>query len=203
LGFCRDPTSLESLSSGISRISSYVTSNLPKKRASLPSFLPPFDPQYNPQYMYGVPQAIPVTVSPQASESHISGTISRDVDPSLDGHTTPTYAAFDTLSVRRKDQKGQTRYATPFLGSAKRILSKLLTSFHCARVKCLMIGYQDGFQIWDVSNPDNIHELCSIRDEDQFANVTTIHSLVAPRKDRGVGKDSDPYEGQRPLIAIV
>jgi len=129
--------------------------------------------------MYGVPQAIPVTVSPQASESHISGTISLDVDPSLDGHTTPTYAAFDTLSVRRKDQKGQTR------------------------VKCLMIGYQDGFQIWDVSDPDNIHELCSIRDEDQFANVTTIHSLVAPRKDRGVGKNSDPYEGQRPLIAIV
>jgi hypothetical protein len=32
----RDPTSLESISSGISRLSGYVTSNLPKRRQSAP-----------------------------------------------------------------------------------------------------------------------------------------------------------------------
>jgi hypothetical protein len=67
----------------------------------------------------------------------------------------------------------------------------------------LTIGYHDGFQIWDVSHPDNIHELCSIRDEDLFANVTAIHSLVTPRKDKYHGKESDNFEKQRPLVAIV
>jgi hypothetical protein len=72
------------------------------------------------------------------------------------------------------------------------------------RLKCLMIGYSDGFQVWDVSNPDNIHELCSIRDEKQFANVTTIQSLVNPRHDKSHGHDKeDVYEKLRPLIAIV
>lgn len=73
------------------------------------------------------------------------------------------------------------------------------------RLKCLMVGYHDGFQIWDVSNPDNIHELCSIRDDKQFSNVTTIHNLVNPRHDKNHshGKLDDVFEKHRPLIAIV
>ncbi|KAG2183400.1 hypothetical protein INT43_006406 [Umbelopsis isabellina] len=174
--FLRDPTSLESLSSGISRISTYVTSNLPKKRASLPSFLSPFDPQYSHQYMYGVPQQITAPMSSEVAESAAS-----EMDNSFKSYTTPTFAAFDSLTCKKKDQKGQ------------------------SRLKCLMVGYHDGFQIWDVNNPDNIHELCSIRDEKQFANVTTIHNLVNPRHDKNHshGRLDDVFEKHRPLIAIV
>jgi hypothetical protein len=152
--------------------------------------------------MYGVPHpAAPPSMSPE-SEPHVNAVLSPDMDASLDAHSAPTYASFDTLNVRRKDQKGQTRYRTKNnpvgLPSQKYILIIIL-----CRIKCLMIGYHDGFQIWDVSNPDNIHELCSVRDEDNFADVTAIHSLATPRKDRSAGKDWDPYEKQRPLIAIV
>lgn len=100
----RDPTSLESLSSGISRISTYVTSNLPKKRASLPNFLSPFDPQYSHQYMYGVPQQITAPMTSEVAESAAS-----ESDNSSKSHTTPTFAAFDSLTSKKKDQKGQSR----------------------------------------------------------------------------------------------
>ncbi|KAG2175203.1 hypothetical protein INT44_007691 [Umbelopsis vinacea] len=179
LSISRDPTSLESLSSGISRISSYVASNLPKKRTSLPSFMSSVDPQYNTHYVYGVPQSLPSTLTSEPSEQQLSGAHSSEPDTSTEVFSSPTFAAFDTMNVRRKDQKG--------LGS----------------IKCLAVGYHDGFQIWDVSHPDNIHELCSIRDEDLFANVTAIHSLVTPRKDKYHGKELDKFEKQRPLVAIV
>jgi len=29
---------------------------------------------------------------------------------------------------------------------------------------CLLLGYHDGFQIWDITHPDNVHEIVSIRD---------------------------------------
>jgi hypothetical protein len=38
----------------------------------------------------------------------------------------------------------------------------------------LMLGYPDGFQIWDVSSVDNIHELVSIKDEKELGEVTYI-----------------------------
>jgi hypothetical protein len=101
----RDPTSLESLSSGISRISSYVSSNLPKKRTSLPSFLSPFDPQYSHQYMYGVPQQIAAPMNSEVTDSATS-----EMDSSSKSQTTiPTFAAFDSLNSKKKDQKGQNR----------------------------------------------------------------------------------------------
>lgn len=56
-------------------------------------------------------------------------------------------------------------------------------------LSCLLLGYHDGFQLWDITNPDNVHELCSIRDKDLFGTVSYIHLV----------KSTD--EG--PLLAIM
>jgi hypothetical protein len=55
------------------------------------------------------------------------------------------------------------------------------------------MGYNDGFQIWDVTDPDNVHELCSVRDKDRFGSVTYIHCL----------SKTDEEENAGPLLAIV
>jgi hypothetical protein len=44
-----------------------------------------------------------------SSEPHISGALPSDADTSTDALSTPTFAAFDTLNVRKKDQKGPAR----------------------------------------------------------------------------------------------
>ncbi|KAG1058381.1 hypothetical protein G6F42_028701 [Rhizopus arrhizus] len=44
-------------------------------------------------------------------------------------------------------------------------------------MSCLLLGYHDGFQLWDITNPDNVHELVSIRDKDTFGVVSFIHIL--------------------------
>jgi hypothetical protein len=57
-------------------------------------------------------------------------------------------------------------------------------------LSCLLLGYHDGFQLWDITNPDNVHELCSIRDKELFGTVSFIH--IVKNKDR-----------RGPLLAIV
>ncbi|CAG8745154.1 6830_t:CDS:2, partial [Acaulospora morrowiae] len=60
----------------------------------------------------------------------------------------------------------------------------------------LMLGYPDGFQIWNVTSPDNIHELISIRDEVKLGQV-----IPNPRN---TPKDArDKYAEVRPLVGIV
>ncbi|KAG0166346.1 hypothetical protein DFQ30_007310 [Apophysomyces sp. BC1015] len=67
------------------------------------------------------------------------------------------------------------------------------------RRSCLLLGYLDGFQVWDVTDPDNVHEICSVRDEDTFGTVTHLHVLAHPHtNDR-----EDRYSDQRPLLAVV
>ncbi|KAI8890122.1 hypothetical protein K501DRAFT_320098 [Backusella circina FSU 941] len=137
--FLKDPTSLESISSGISRLSSYVTSNLSKKRQSMAS---PMDTYY-------APPPLPVEESEQESEEDEADNV--------------LFSAFDTLHLRHDKRN------------------------------CLLMGYNDGFQIWDVTNPDNVHELCSVRDKERFGSVTYIHCLCKT--------DEEEYPG--PLLAIV
>lgn len=115
----RDPTSFESFSSGINRISSYVASNLHKKRTHSVSNTSLVDQHY----------------SEQVVEEEEEEEIDRE---------TVTFAAFDTLDQTKS---------------------------------CLMIGYQDGFQVWDITSPDNVHEICSIRDKETLGAVSCIHLL--------------------------
>lgn len=60
---------------------------------------------------------------------------------------------------------------------------------------CLLLGYHDGFQIWDITNPDNIHEICSIRDEEAFGTVSFMHIINSPYQ--------QDTKDKHPLLAIV
>ncbi|KAI9248359.1 hypothetical protein EDC94DRAFT_625046 [Helicostylum pulchrum] len=143
--FLRDPTSLESISSGISRISSYVTSNLPKRKSSMTSA---FDPQFQQQYQQQQQIQQQQQQRKEEEEEELND---------MEGYDTITYASFDKLEYMN--------------------------------ISCLLLGYHDGFQLWDITNPDNVHELCSIRDKDLFGTVSYIHLV----------KSTD--EG--PLLAII
>ncbi|KAI8886992.1 hypothetical protein K501DRAFT_213041 [Backusella circina FSU 941] len=118
--FLRDPTSLESISSGISRLSGYVASNLPKRRQSAPV-------EHYAPFIQDEPA--------EKEEEHEEPT------------DTITFATFSKLNIQSDTRN------------------------------CLLLGYQDGFQVWDISNPDNIHELCSLRNKEMFGIVTFIHYL--------------------------
>lgn len=137
----RDPTSLESISSGISRLSSYVTSNLPKRKSSTS----PFDPHY--QHYQQQQQEKEILQEEDELEDDM-----KDFD-------IITFSSFDKLE-----------YAD-------------------MNISCLLLGYHDGFQLWDITNPDNVHELCSIRDKEVFGTVSFIHII----------KEKD----QKPLLAIM
>ncbi|RUS15236.1 hypothetical protein BC938DRAFT_477042, partial [Jimgerdemannia flammicorona] len=65
---------------------------------------------------------------------------------------------------------------------------------------CLFLGYPDGFQIWDVTDPDNVHEVCSIRNEERIGQVACLQVVPTPRR---VSGRADEWEEQRPLLAII
>jgi hypothetical protein len=44
-------------------------------------------------------------------------------------------------------------------------------------ISCLLLGYHDGFQLWDITNPDNVHEIYSIRDKEVFGTISFMHIL--------------------------
>ncbi|CEJ05350.1 hypothetical protein RMCBS344292_19293 [Rhizopus microsporus] len=129
--FLRDPTSLESISSGISKISSYVTSNLSKRRSNM---IPIFEQQ---------PHMPPPQQQQQQQQYIDEMTVEEVVDEDKNSDTI-TFASFDKLNEN---------------------------------IMCLLLGYQDGFQLWDITNPDNVHEICSIRDKETFGTVSFIHLL--------------------------
>ncbi|CAH1760359.1 3050_t:CDS:10 [Entrophospora sp. SA101] len=59
----------------------------------------------------------------------------------------------------------------------------------------LVLGYPDGFQIWDISNVDNVNELISIRDDEKIGEVKVAKIIPNPRiasKD-----DIDEYADQQ------
>lgn len=71
-----------------------------------------------------------------------------------------------------------------------------MTSFKCiAYSTFLLMGYQDGFQLWDVTHIDNIREACSVRDQ-ELGKVKFMHILCHPEID-------DPLSKERPLLALV
>nr|CAG8452210.1 14887_t:CDS:10 [Entrophospora candida] len=65
----------------------------------------------------------------------------------------------------------------------------------------LVLGYPDGFQIWDISNVDNVNELISIRDDEKIGEVKVAKIIPNPRIASKV--DIDEYAHQRPLIGLI
>ncbi|KAI9312209.1 hypothetical protein BX666DRAFT_1989627 [Dichotomocladium elegans] len=171
--FLRDPTSLEFISSNLTRLSSYVASNFPKRRTNTfhndmqPSFLS-YQTQHNADTAMVPPSPTPVNQLP------LDG-VSKSVEE--DGLDKVTFAAFQTMDSPRPDA-----------GVSLRTL-------------CLLLGYQDGFQIWDVSNPDNIHEICSIRDEEAFGTVAYLHIIANGRQE--IEQEAQGEKDPDTVLAIV
>ncbi|KAI8336064.1 hypothetical protein EDC96DRAFT_579018 [Choanephora cucurbitarum] len=126
--FLRDPTSLESISSGISKLSNYVASNLPRRKSSH-IMTSPFDLYYQQQM-----------IDTMAEDNTLPHEDLEEMD-------TITFGIFDQLEHQER------------------------------HISCLLLGYQDGFQIWDITNPDNVHEICSVRDKDAFGTVSLMHII--------------------------
>ncbi|KAI9498022.1 hypothetical protein BDB00DRAFT_800701 [Zychaea mexicana] len=159
--FLRDPTSLEFISSGLSRFSSYVASNLPKRKPSFPYNDPAL-------FTYQPPPPPPSPSTPISSsleDNNKQNQQQHDVEDELDK---VTYAVFQKMD-----------------GDARSLW--------------LLLGYADGFQVWDIANPDNIHEMCSIREDEAFGVVSHLHLLANPPKDA----DDDAFSHERPLLAVV
>lgn len=108
-----------------------------------------------------------------------------------------TFASFQRLDLHVGSDKTAARY----IGNKDCIAcSYLVKSSEHHRRSCLLLGYTDGFQVWDVSNPDNIHEICSVRDEELYHNVSYLHILSRPHLP--VDRDNDIWK-QYPLLAVV
>ncbi|KAK9768837.1 hypothetical protein K7432_000172 [Basidiobolus ranarum] len=77
-------------------------------------------------------------------------------------------------------------------------VSRKKSSRKLQRRLCLLLGYEDGFQIWDIMDADNIKEIFSYRQTNQ--RVTCLKALPEPKLRENV---IDKFKGYRTLIAIV
>ncbi|CAG8443758.1 952_t:CDS:10 [Cetraspora pellucida] len=170
--FLRDPSALESISSAIYELSSYVAYSLP---TSLTSLRKTATNATNPTNDFKAPI--------NYHKGHLSHQFAGDMDSVPDGlfekkRDVITYAAFDEILTCSNDA----------YKSAK-------------NQSVLFLGYPDGFQIWDISSADNIHEIISIRDEENLGRVICIKPIPNPSQ---TSKDVfDKYAEVRPLIGIV
>ncbi|KAJ3300276.1 Breast carcinoma amplified sequence 3 [Borealophlyctis nickersoniae] len=64
---------------------------------------------------------------------------------------------------------------------------------------CLLLGYQQGFQVWNLRDTDDIHELFSIRED--LGPVYWIDAVPTPVPK--VTSLTDPLEQYRPLVAYI
>ncbi|CAO3639624.1 unnamed protein product [Cunninghamella blakesleeana] len=70
---------------------------------------------------------------------------------------------------------------------------------HLGKIACLLLGYEQGFQLWNVSQPDNVHEIASIR-LDNIGTVIKLHVLSTPTIST---LKQDQFKEKRPLLAII
>ncbi|RIB09119.1 hypothetical protein C2G38_2109403 [Gigaspora rosea] len=169
----RDPSALESISSVISGWSSYVAHSLPNSIASLRKVSTNSTNDYQP----------PINYYPDYLPHQLSNDINSQSFPIPDGlfdkkKDVILYAAFDE------------------------IITSASNTHNCEKNQSvLQLGYPDGFQIWNVSDIDNIHELMSIRDEEDIGQVTCIKSICNPHN---LPKNlRDKFADVRPLICLV
>ncbi|CAG8542159.1 26_t:CDS:10 [Dentiscutata heterogama] len=169
----RDPSALESISSVISGWSSYVAHSLPNSIASLRKISTNSTNDYQPPINY-YPDYLPHQLTNDMSSQSFpipDGLFDKKKDVIL-------YAAFDE------------------------IITSASNTHNCEKNQSvLLLGYPDGFQIWNVSDIDNIHELMSIRDEENIGQVTCIKSICNPRNSSKNLRDK--FADVRPLICLV
>eukprot|EP01119_Soliformovum_irregulare_P018503 TRINITY_DN5696_c0_g1_i6.p1 TRINITY_DN5696_c0_g1~~TRINITY_DN5696_c0_g1_i6.p1 ORF type:complete len:661 (-),score=173.81 TRINITY_DN5696_c0_g1_i6:376-2358(-) len=63
--------------------------------------------------------------------------------------------------------------------------------------QCLLLTYTNGWQIWDLHDPDNVHEVISRREKE--GPIKCIKALPQPYSE----KPGDHFHGRRPVIAVT
>ncbi|KAI8360617.1 hypothetical protein B0O80DRAFT_208002 [Mortierella sp. GBAus27b] len=143
--FIRDPSAFESLSSVLTGVSSYVTNNLPASLSGTKGLTTPSSP--------GFP--------PNSTNAYYYPPIQGSSNSLLGGNQ-------DNLCVLTKGD-------VVLFSAFDWIDSGNLPKNKSSRRFCLLLGYADGFQIWDLTHPDNIHEIASVRNiENQIASEVTF-----------------------------
>ncbi|CAG8450463.1 5355_t:CDS:10 [Acaulospora colombiana] len=166
LFFRRDPSTLESISSALYGLSSYLPTSLVSLRKATIT-----DPHPSINY----------------HADYISHQFSGDAD-------SPLHQVSDGPFEKKKD-------VIVYSAFDEIILVNSVNSSGPISQSVLVLGYPDGFQIWNVSSLDNIHELVSIRNEDKIGQVTCIKVIPIPRN---TSKDArDKYAEVRPLVGVV
>ncbi|KAF9586717.1 Breast carcinoma amplified sequence 3 [Lunasporangiospora selenospora] len=169
--FIRDPSALESLSNVITGVSSYVASNFPAS-FSMPNrgAASPASPAHHATHPPQGPYFYP---TPQGSGNTILGN-NQDSLCVLTKGDVVLFSTFDWIETG---------------GHLKNKASRRF---------CLLLGYEDGFQVWDLTQPDNIHEVTSIREPEN--EVVFLKVLPSPRVTPG---KLDQFEQHRPLVAVI
>ncbi|KAG0293146.1 hypothetical protein BGZ98_002308 [Dissophora globulifera] len=196
--FIRDPSALESLSSVLTGVSTYVANTLPTS-FSMPArgFTSPSSPGYvGSNNNSNTNNSSGTTNSNNHGNGSGNNSNSRYYYPTVPGSTNPLLGGHqDNVCVLTNGQVvlfsafGWIDTTGNILNSSK---SRTLRRF------CLLLGYADGFQIWDITHPDNIHEIVSIRDPGN--EVSFLKVLPSPRVPPG---KVDQFEQYRPLVAII
>ncbi|RIA88639.1 hypothetical protein C1645_826048 [Glomus cerebriforme] len=164
--FLRDPSALESISSALYGLSSYVAYSLPTSITSLRK----------------------VASNSASDHNTYQHSINHEIDPQ--NHSVPP----DGLFEKKKDVIIYAAFDEIISASSCKPNASVSQSV-------LMLGYPDGFQIWNVSSVDNIHELISIRDEEKLGDVTYIKSIPNPRYTLKVARDK--FADVRPLVCLI
>ncbi|KAI9232248.1 MAG: hypothetical protein BYD32DRAFT_173404 [Podila humilis] len=162
--FIRDPSALESLSSVLTGVSSYVANTLPTS--------------------FSMPTRGFTSPSNQAFPGNTGA-----IHPYLGGqgqHANPLQGQENVYMLTNGD-------AVHFSA-----FDWIDGGFRTSRRFCLLLGYADGFQIWDITHPDNIHEIASVREKEK--DVSFVKVLPSPRIPAG---KVDQFEQDRPLVAII
>ncbi|CAG8452643.1 13160_t:CDS:10 [Cetraspora pellucida] len=164
----RDPSTLESISSVLSGWSSYVAHSLPNSIASLRKASANSTTDYQP----------PINYYPD----YLSHQLANDMN-------SQSFPISDGLFDKKKD--------LILYAAFDEIITSASNTHNCEKNQSvLLLGYPDGFQIWNVSNIENIHELLSIRDNENIGQ-----SICNPCYSSKTL--CDKFADVRPLICIV
>ncbi|KAG9285896.1 hypothetical protein G9A89_013321 [Geosiphon pyriformis] len=168
--FLRDPSTFESISSALYGLSSYIPSSL----ASLRKVAGNASVDINSYQNQGNPYS-----------DYLSPHLATEVDTLSQGVGDLAFGIKKAIIVYAAFDEIESVVLGARIGSAKRSV--------------LLLGYPDGFQIWDVTSPNNVREIVSIKNEQDLGEVTFLKVIPYPRY-----IDKDPlHEKSRPLVALV
>ncbi|KAJ3124728.1 hypothetical protein HK101_006074, partial [Irineochytrium annulatum] len=66
---------------------------------------------------------------------------------------------------------------------------------------CLMLGYDNGFQVWNVTNPENIREVVSVREE--AGPITACEAIPYQHASSTEYKRTEEVQAAHPLMALA